>query len=102
MNQDIQAKIDHIKEKTTPIFKKYSVRKAGIFGSVVRGEDNTDSDIDLLIDFEKIGFREYLEMKRSIEQQLQRRVDLVQYKLIKPALKKHILPYEISIYEENS
>ena len=33
--------------------EKFGVSKIGLFGSYVRGEQKDDSDIDLLVDFEK-------------------------------------------------
>jgi hypothetical protein len=33
-------------------FKKFGIKKIGLFGSYVRGEQTEDSDIDILIDFE--------------------------------------------------
>ena len=37
--------------------ERYGVKEIGIFGSFVRGEEREDSDIDILVEFEKpIGF----------------------------------------------
>ncbi|MDZ4845148.1 MAG: nucleotidyltransferase family protein [Chitinophagales bacterium] len=44
VNQIIQRK---------PDIKKFGVSKIGLFGSYVRGEQREDSDIDILIEFEK-------------------------------------------------
>lgn len=43
--------IDVLKEHVTEIFEQFGVRKIGIFGSVVRGEDTPVSDIDILVEF---------------------------------------------------
>jgi len=40
-----------LRKHETEIFKQFGVRKIGIFGSVARGEDNPDSDIDILVLF---------------------------------------------------
>ncbi len=42
--------IDEIRRRLTPIFKKHGVRKAVLFGSYAKGQANTRSDIDLLVD----------------------------------------------------
>jgi predicted nucleotidyltransferase len=35
-----------------PKFSKFGIRNIGLFGSYIRGEQSSESDIDLLIDFE--------------------------------------------------
>ncbi len=42
--------IEEIKGKVTPILERYGVKKAAIFGSVVRGESKTSSDVDILVE----------------------------------------------------
>ena len=39
-----------LKSKIVPILKHSNVRKVGIFGSYVRGEQNKNSDIDILVE----------------------------------------------------
>jgi len=46
-------KIRRKKKTIQKIATKYSVTKILIFGSVARGEDRSDSDIDLLVTLEK-------------------------------------------------
>jgi len=52
--------LENIKKRIIPILKKYNVKKAGIFGSYVRGEQKKNSDVDLLVEVDKkvslIGF----------------------------------------------
>ena len=38
--------LEEIKRKALPILEKYGVSRAGVFGSVARGEDADDSDGD--------------------------------------------------------
>lgn len=48
------AEIKGILIQSKPIVQeKYQVKEMGIFGSYVRGKQNEDSDINVLIDFEK-------------------------------------------------
>ncbi len=49
MNKSNDNNIIRIKELTAPIFKKYGVEKAYIFGSYARGDYNENSDIDIII-----------------------------------------------------
>jgi len=59
------TKLDQVKqvlsqEKTT-LSKKYNVKRIGVFGSVVRGDAHSKSDIDVLVDFsEPIGLFQFV------------------------------------------
>ncbi len=60
-------------------FKSQPVEKAWLFGSFARGEERSDSDIDIMVVFvdgAKIGFR-FAGMICELEDLLQRNVDLV-------------------------
>lgn len=56
--------------KVLPLLAKYPVRKAALFGSYARNEQNEDSDLDILLEFsEPIGLRYgslYLDLKESV------------------------------------
>ena len=44
---------DFIIPKIRAYFKTQPIEKAWLFGSYSRGEENENSDIDILVDFEK-------------------------------------------------
>ncbi len=55
VNTSIQTKKDIlsvIKENQDKI-KTFGVKKIGLFGSFVRGEQDVESDVDLLVEFEQ-------------------------------------------------
>ncbi len=91
--------IDEIKKKTLPILKKYDLKRAGVFGSVVRGELGEDSDVDILVEIERddMSLLDFVGIKLELEEVLGRKVDLVEYATIKPLLKERILEEEIPI-----
>ena len=69
------------------------VRRIGLFGSFVRGEQRLDSDIDLLVEFE-IGrktFDTFMELSFFLEEILQHRIELVTVESLSPYLGPHIL-----------
>ncbi len=41
-----------IMEQSADLCLRYGVRRLGLFGSVARGEERADSDIDFLVEFE--------------------------------------------------
>ena len=44
--------LDEIRERTLPALKRYGVVSASVFGSFVRGEQDAESDVDFLVEFE--------------------------------------------------
>ncbi len=72
-------------------FSTQPVLKAFLFGSYVRNEAETSSDIDILVDLDysqHIGLG-FVTMKEGLEKKLKRKVDLVSSK----AVSKYILPF---------
>jgi len=91
-------KIKQIKSKIVKILKKHNVVRAGIFGSYARGEEKKDSDIDILVEIKKkISLFDFAGIKIELEEKLGRKVDLVEYKIIKPRIREHILNSEVRI-----
>lgn len=82
--------IAEISEKARPIFDAYGVTRAGVFGSVARGTERPDSDIDLLIDLkEPIGVFRLVGLKQDLEECLGRSVDVV----VRAALDRRVAPF---------
>ena len=73
--------------------KKYGVKRIGLFGSYLRNEQKSTSDIDILVEFEKgkVTFDNYMDLKFFLEDLFQNKVDLVMEEAIKPDLKPYIL-----------
>jgi predicted nucleotidyltransferase len=73
--------------------KQYGIQRIGLFGSFLRNEQNEDSDIDLLVEFEpgRKTFDNYMDLKFQLEHLLRRPVDLVIPEAVKPRLQQHIL-----------
>jgi len=91
--------IDEVKVKVTPILKRYGVKRAAVFGSLVRGEDTETSDIDILVDIatKDMSLLDFVGLKIEIEESLGRKVDLVEYGAIKPLIKDRILNEQVMI-----
>ena len=96
-NEKINKEIKKIKSKIVPMLRKNKIKRAGIFGSYVRGEQKKNSDIDILIKPSKSMGLEFVRIAFELEDKLGRKVDLVTYKSIHPLLKKRILSEEVRI-----
>lgn len=67
------------------------IKRIGLFGSYVREEQTKDSDVDLLVEFEKgkKNYRNLLKIYDFIESLLKKKIDIVTIE----SLSKHIGPY---------
>jgi uncharacterized protein len=91
--------IQKLKQVAAPIFSKHHVIRASLFGSTARGEDNNTSDVDILVELPNgLNLFSFVEIKLDLEDSFGKNVDLVQYKKIKPALKKSIFNEQLPIY----
>ena len=70
--------------------RKYGVKRIGLFGSYVRGTATATSDIDLLVELEKLTFRDYMGLALFLEDLFKKEVDLVTPTSIKPDFKPYI------------
>jgi uncharacterized protein len=74
------------------ITRSYGAENVRIFGSFARGEQRKTSDIDLLVDLpDGMSLMDLSGLKIDLEDALQRKVDVVPARSIKPALRERIL-----------
>ena len=43
---------EEISDKLTPVFKRYPVKRAALFGSYARNDYTADSDVDIVVEFQ--------------------------------------------------
>ncbi|NVM19852.1 MAG: nucleotidyltransferase family protein [Candidatus Lokiarchaeota archaeon] len=94
----MESQIEKYKEILLEILKKHEVIKASLFGSIVREEMTTDSDIDLIIEFK--GDKSLLDLAAlqiELEETLKLKVDILTYNSIHPLLKDQILAEQVEI-----
>lgn len=69
----------------------YKVRELGVFGSFVRGEQRATSDIDILVEFEETAdLFDLVRLANFLEEQLQRKVDIVSRRALRPELREQV------------
>ena len=94
----MESQIGKYKEVLLEILKKHKVKRASLFGSIVREEMTLDSDIDLLIEFQ--GDKSLLDLAAlqiELEEKLKLKVDVLTYNSIHPLLKDQILAEQVEI-----
>jgi hypothetical protein len=75
------------------------VASLALFGSVARNEARSDSDVDLLVEFERpVGLFHFFQVQHTLESILgARRVDLVERGQEHPALRDRILREAVNV-----
>jgi len=69
----------------------FDVKSLSIFGSFARGEANTSSDVDFLIEFSKpVGMFRFYDVKVFLEKILGRTVDLVSVDAVRSEFREQI------------
>ena len=72
--------------------RKRGVTKAGVFGSVARGDERPDSDVDFLVEFEEgRSLLDLAGLRLDLAELLNREVDLATLASLHPRLKDRIL-----------
>ena len=90
--------INMIKEQILPILKEAGVLRSAIFGSAARGETNSDSDIDILVELpEDKNMFDLIELEEKIEKKLNKKTDLVTYRSLHHLLRDKILSEQVPI-----
>jgi hypothetical protein len=91
--------VEEIMSKITPVLREYDVGKASLFGSVVRGEDSPDSDIDILVEFSgEKSLMDLAGLRIDLEELLGRKVDVLTFESLHPLLKNRILAEQKAIF----
>lgn len=86
--------LDFISENKQTLSERFHITKIGLFGSFAREEQANDSDIDLVVEFEKGTDNLYdikIEVRRFFKEKFNLEVDICREKYIKPRYKKRIL-----------
>lgn len=83
--------------------KRYTISYLGLFGSYARHEEKKDSDVDILVEFEKpVTYFTLLAAEEELSQKLHNKVDMVTKKALHPRIKPYIEKDLQKIYEQRS
>lgn len=83
--------LSKIRPELPVLRQRFGLRTLGLFGSWARGEASPRSDVDLLVEFDKTSFDAYMDLKFYLEDLLERPVDLVIRRSLKPLLRDRVL-----------
>ena len=82
-------------QRIIALCKEHKLGKLFVFGSILTNRFNEKSDVDMVVDFDKVDLEDYadnyFDFKLSLEDLLGREVDLLEDKAIRnPILRKNI------------
>ncbi len=72
------------------ILKKYRVKRIGLFGSYVRGEQKRRSDIDFLVEFEEPTFDNFMDLAFYFEGLFGKKIELITNGSLTPYIRPHV------------
>lgn len=95
--------IENNRQKIIALCEKYKVGKLFVFGSILTDCFSESSDVDMVVDFDKVTLEDYVDnyfgLKYSLEDLFGREVDLLEDKAIRnPILRRNIDSSKQQVY----
>ena len=93
--------LNEIRQKAAATLERYGAQYAVVFGSVARGDDTPDSDVDVLVVLKQpVSLLKFFALNDELETALGCKVDLV----TRNSLNRHVKPFALqelqTVYEE--
>ncbi|MBK9215585.1 MAG: nucleotidyltransferase family protein [Chloracidobacterium sp.] len=93
--------INPLLNRLISICRDNDIGMLGVFGSVARGQDKPDSDVDLLVRLDKpVGLFKFFDIEDSFSKVLGRRVDLATESSLHPLIRGSVLADLKIVYEK--
>jgi predicted nucleotidyltransferase len=87
-----------LRERLPDLRQRYGVATLSLFGSYVRGDQEPQSDLDVLVEFaETPGLFAYVELQNTLSELVGIQVDLVMKDAIKPRLARHVFEEVVAV-----
>ena len=97
-NVELIQLVARLRQQLPLLTQQYEVKSLGLFGSYVRHEQRTGSDVDVLVTFyESPSLLKFIELEDHLTDTLGVKVDLVMPDTLKPDIKERIASEVISI-----
>ena len=78
-----------LRRERARLFAKYGLKSMAVFGSATRDDFRPDSDVDIMVEFERPIGIEILDLEAELKKLVSREVDVV----MRGAVKPHYMPY---------
>jgi len=97
-SQKLEVLLNILRRHLPELRRRYGVWRLGVFGSYVRGEQKPGSDLDLLVEFDRVPtLLEFVRLQRHLSDVLGVKVDLVMKTALKPEIGRHILDEVVQV-----
>jgi uncharacterized protein len=84
--------LDSLRQAKPQLAAAFRVQEIGLFGSVIRGEQREDSDIDILVDLpEEADLLDLIGLSQFLEERLHHKVDVVPKKSLRIEIRERVL-----------
>lgn len=102
MDEAVQPKIPIALEKIAAFCRRNHIRKLSLFGSVLRADFRSDSDVDVLVEFEPghVPGLEFFTMQDELGHLLGRPIDLNTPQSISKYFREEVLKEQLPLYVE--
>jgi len=89
---DVRELLKEKKEEVLQIAAKHGARNVRLFGSVVRGEADEQSDVDLLVTFDPgTTLLDHAALIEELQELLERKVDVASERGLRPRISDRVL-----------
>ncbi len=93
---NLQPKLEKLRE----LCRENEIEMLGVFGSVARGEDTEESDVDLLVKLGKpTGLIGFIQLEDKFVEVLERKVDLATEDSLHPLIRQNVMSDLKVLYE---
>jgi predicted nucleotidyltransferase len=83
--------LDKFRKRLEEICRQNGVAMLGVFGSVARGEETPESDVDLLVKLSKpVGLIEFIRLEDKFVEIFKRKVDLATEESLHPLIRQNV------------
>lgn len=88
----IDELIGYLRTRKPFLQERFGVTRIGVFGSFARGDHSVQSDIDIVVEIEKSkkNIHTFFQLRRLLEKDLSRQVDLGFENSLKPAIRERV------------
>jgi predicted nucleotidyltransferase len=87
-----------LQEERKELVDRYNISTLAVFGSVARDDARQDSDVDILVEFNRpVGLFQFIELQQRLESLLGSKVDLGTPRSLKPRIKEQVLQEAIRV-----
>lgn len=76
--------LNTLRRERARLFAKYGLKSMAIFGSATRDDFRPDSDVDIMVEFERQVGMEFFDLQEELRRIISREVDLVMRTAVKP------------------